>query len=295
MLAHSTEVNEDTQNMSDLPTASHQPLLSLLKPANGNNAIATPSELPAALSNHTTFQAQDSVMQRAQGPNERTAPDPIDTQFTPPVGSRLLAFARPQQASKPENGLEQAPLQSGMLTFLKVSTQLTFLGSNPVRSPPLGPTPDSTQQLISKLSNMQPFIGYAPNEEQPTGGLQEFRREDQRRPTLVQAPFTPPPDQNLGQESPTIDQVFPNNKGSRFAKFFDGKGKEPGPLHVQPHMYPPSSSPGPGPIPQGRNFVSNNNFNGGSPDPRTMDDIYAMLSNSEQVPITNTFSLDNER
>lgn len=71
------------------------------------------------------------------------------------------------------------------------------------------------------------------------------------------------------------------NKGSRFAKFFDGKGRENAVPFSKP-LTPVSfgtSSPGPQRQENG-NYIGSH---GGPADHRAMDDIYAMLSSSAQV------------
>lgn len=78
--------------------------------------------------------------------------------------------------------------------------------------------------------------------------------------------------------------AYATGKGSRFAKFFDGKGRDAPQVSAKsptPNSNFGSSSPGPG-------HREEHGFNGmmgvgGGVDNRAMDDLFAMLNNSAQV------------
>lgn len=76
---------------------------------------------------------------------------------------------------------------------------------------------------------------------------------------------------------------FAGNKGSRFAKFFvEGKNKEPSPPMNK--VQPPIGAPPNGPSPIQRHEQAGfRNASSNSNDPRSMEDIFAMLNNSVQV------------
>lgn len=72
------------------------------------------------------------------------------------------------------------------------------------------------------------------------------------------------------------------SKGSRFAKFFDGKSKEPAgpsPKNLVPGRVP-SSSPN---LPQHHEQGGYHGLMAGPPEHRAMDDIFAMLNGSAHV------------
>jgi zinc finger CCCH domain-containing protein 13 len=76
--------------------------------------------------------------------------------------------------------------------------------------------------------------------------------------------------------------AYAMSKGSRFAKFFDGKSKE-GPASIAKAQNAggfQTSSPGPGQKHEASSFGGITTMNGEN---RAMDDIFAMLSNSTQV------------
>ena len=71
-------------------------------------------------------------------------------------------------------------------------------------------------------------------------------------------------------------------KGSRFAKFFDGKGRDPSATQTKPQTPTGFLSPSPS-LGQRQDQSGFNGLHGNHNDPRTMDDLFAMLSNSSQV------------
>jgi hypothetical protein len=118
-----------------------------------------------------------------------------------------------------------------------------------------------------------PFISEGPGKfvDSASAHHQEFRER---------VPYTPPTEQVPFQDtSPDNGVGFSAAKGSRFAKFFDGKGRDGGLPVAKPHgpIGFASSSPGP------NSGQRQDHFNGGPTDHRTIDDIYAMLNSSSQV------------
>lgn len=146
------------------------------------------------------------------------------------------------------------------------------------------------QQGLPKSDAVRSLQGFSPFEEQTrpsfifeepgkfagssTGSHQELREH---------VPFTPVAEHGSFQDVSSDNGVgLSTSKGSRFAKFFDGKGRD-GAISVAKPQGPigfPSSSPGPGPGQRQEHF---NAAMGGLTDHRAMDDIYAMLNNSSQV------------
>ncbi|KAG6911836.1 hypothetical protein DXG01_000083 [Tephrocybe rancida] len=238
------------------------PLLSLLGAKDNSVSSQTPSDMAQPTFNQLNTTNILPIQEPApQSPEvfRDTAP-----QFNPPPGSRLLAFARtaPRSQNVNFNVALNAPPQN--LVF----QQHEF-----------------PQPIPSKADSLRSQPGFSPFEEQNRSslGLEESRGlaispDANRLPMGERHGFTPPTEhpQFLDSTSPDGGNGYSANKGSRFAKFFDVKGRE-GPVAT---MKAPaglvSSSPGPGNQRQEHGF--NNHGNG--PDPRTMDEIYAMLSSS---------------
>lgn len=80
--------------------------------------------------------------------------------------------------------------------------------------------------------------------------------------------------------------TYATGKGSRFAKFFDGKARE-GP---QPAARKPSGFVSPPTAGHRQDSGAFDAMMGGNPDNRAMNDIFAMLSNSSQVCARRSFS-----
>lgn len=114
-------------------------------------------------------------------------------------------------------------------------------------------------------------------------GQREVMSDILRRGSAEPPSFTPTIEQESFQDVSSLDNGIghPGGKGSRFAKFFDGKTREGGTPVIKSHTT--SSSPGPGG--QRQEHGGFNGMLGGSPDPRAMDEIYVMLNSSVQVNI----------
>ncbi|KAF8225027.1 hypothetical protein L208DRAFT_1409088 [Tricholoma matsutake] len=215
---------------------------------------------------------------RSHAPQETNVPDmertpsALPPQFNPPQGSRLLAFARTSSAAaRPQAAVVSKPPNGSFQT-----TGISMLEPN-------------LQQGLPKSDAVRSLQGFSPFEEQTrpsfifeepgkfagssTGSHQELREH---------VPFTPVAEHGSFQDVSSDNGVgLSTSKGSRFAKFFDGKGRD-GAISVAKPQGPigfPSSSPGPGPGQRQEHF---NAAMGGLTDHRAMDDIYAMLNNSSQ-------------
>lgn len=146
------------------------------------------------------------------------------------------------------------------------------------------------QQGLSKSDAARSLQGFSPFDDQTrpsfiseepgkfvdssTAHHQEFREH---------IPFTPSTEHGSFQDDNGVG--FSAAKGSRFAKFFDGKGRD-GVAKPQGPVGFVSSSPVPGP---GRRQEHFNGVGSGMTDHRAMDDIYAMLNSSSQVSTNSPF------
>ncbi|KAG6872877.1 hypothetical protein C0995_005735 [Termitomyces sp. Mi166 len=193
-------------------------------------------------------------------------------QFNPPPGSRLLAFARtaPKSQNTPSNAVINGPIDPPPNFALQ---QTEF------------PLP-----ISSKSDNLRPLPGFSPFEDQNRShGFEDFSSlatvspDPNRRTTTERSTFTPPTEhpQFPDPMSPENGNGYPANKGSRFAKFFDSKGREGAPITSKTPAGLVSSSPGSGSQRPEHGFSTNQ---GNGPDLRAMDEIYAMLSSSGQAP-----------
>ncbi|KDR85159.1 hypothetical protein GALMADRAFT_233820 [Galerina marginata CBS 339.88] len=186
--------------------------------------------------------------------------DSETTNFHPPPGSRLLAFARP-------------PVKGGT-------------SSNPVNSQVLNSSlpnivPEPAQGYV-KHDPIRPLSGFSPFEDQ-TRQVYAFdnSRESGLAPNLNLHPRT----NTEAFNSNLNPQVEPNYngmaavKGSRFAKFFDGKGRDglPSSSKTQPPGGFTSPSPNHNQRQEQVSLVTGN-----SGDQRAMDELFAMLNNSSQ-------------
>ena len=153
------------------------------------------------------------------------------------------------------------------------------------------PVPVNAPSTNNELSRGQP--GFSPFEE----AAHQSRAFIDRAPPNI-APHADVPQRMPADRSPlnqhpqfnpgAVDQsqIDPNSngyaasKGSRFAKFFDGKPKEqPPPPAPQAQMPVGFTSPSPNLGPRFDQGGYNPSSNG--EEPRTMDDIIAMLANSQ--------------
>lgn len=148
-------------------------------------------------------------------------------------------------------------------------------------------SPDGLQgqgQVKGEALRLQ--TGFSPFEDQPrqSYGFTEGHILDMHRhPSISERPTNALG--GVGQLESVVDtnaSGYAVGKGSRFAKFFDGKGREgvAPPLKVQTPLGFSSPSPNSG-LRQDQGGISG--MFGNVNDQRTMDDIFAMLSNSSQA------------
>ncbi|RDB29623.1 hypothetical protein Hypma_015351 [Hypsizygus marmoreus] len=264
------------------PSLPHS-LLSLLGAKEPSNMSASSSDVHSNKSRtppSSKVVASHATQENAFLSLERPALDSVPPQFNPPPGSRLLAFARTSSAATKPQTTNNLPTV-----------------------PPNGPfnvgnsQSESTEQIPPKMDPLRSKPGFSPFEDplRPTYLLEEHRESSNftmtsdihRRGSAERSSFSPSTETGAFQDnSPSLENGagYSASKGSRFAKFFDGKGREALPPvgKVRPPGGIVSSSPSPGGQRQ-EHGVFNNGVHGG-PDPRAMDEIYAMLSSSAQGP-----------
>ncbi|KAF5375050.1 hypothetical protein D9758_000119 [Tetrapyrgos nigripes] len=204
----------------------------------------------------------------------KPSPKPIDTellapqpsepgsaQFNPPQGPRLLALGR--GPGKP------SPLNSQSL----------------VTPSPNGPLTATSPQTLNPRSASS---GFSPFEEHPN--------DTARRVSGERSPF--PPDSASWPDSPALDSVGAGQgpgRGSRFAKFFDSKGKDtPASVPNVPKSATPtglvSSSPIPGSRVEGNFGIASA---GHGHEHRTVDDLFAKLSMSSSLSSQRSTQVPN--
>ncbi|TFK76940.1 hypothetical protein BDN72DRAFT_830113 [Pluteus cervinus] len=191
-------------------------------------------------------------------PNPVNNAEKVDSAPNPPPGSRLLAFGRigpsasvSPNANDPRTSQDRTNLPSPAPDF------------NPSVRPDARTTP-----------------GFTPFEE---AKRQQYLMDD---PRLAERAFHANGDNavfldpSLGYDAGNAG--FAGNKGSRFAKFFvEGKNKESSPPMNK--SQPPIGAPPNGPSPIQRHEQAGfRNVSSNSNDPRSMEDIFAMLNNSVQ-------------
>lgn len=142
--------------------------------------------------------------------------------------------------------------------------------------------------LLTDKSGTDSSIHQRPDLSRPGSGFSPFEEAKRTSYTVDDLRLSlDRPAVSLGLDGSTPDNVLDtnnpslNSKGSRFAKFFDGKGKETNtPVGKSPVAPPPPSS-----LRQEPNHPANAE--------RSLEDIFAMLSSSAQVSVspTNYYSL----
>ncbi|KAK0465406.1 uncharacterized protein EV420DRAFT_1637544 [Desarmillaria tabescens] len=206
---------------------------------------------------------------------DRPSVDPLQPQptpaFNPPQGSRLLAFGS-RAPTKPQAAASLIANGAGTLqSQTKPSLAQLNLPSNVL------PLESSKTESHRTPNTFSPFEEHDPS---LSSGATESARRERQSMSSESGPWGDP-----GAEGSAPGQA--PGKGSRFAKFFDGKTREG--FTYAPKAQTPvgfmSSSPTPGQRPEG-------GYNG-NPDLRNMDDIYAMLNNSSQAQRPNTINPPN--
>ncbi|KAI0033440.1 hypothetical protein K488DRAFT_84967 [Vararia minispora EC-137] len=245
-------------------------------------------------------------------PSVNAIKSPAPAQYTPPPGPRLLALG-----SRTSSATSRAPPVEHTSTFGPTLSQLSDAHMSPsIFSPDVSHIDPQEQMLLPRSTpgiaiRAQPSYPSFENQLRPPINLEEgiYNAEVNRRQILLNeraqfglqeaAPFDfggqhilSHPNFRPPSQSPSIDGSLPErsqggspyqSKGSRFAKFFDGKGRDIPPIGKAsgPLGY---ASPSP-------HLVQRPDFGGdlygGGPvgsgaDQRTMEDIFAMLQNSAQ-------------
>jgi zinc finger CCCH domain-containing protein 13 len=237
---------------------------------------------------------------------------PSLSQFNPPQGSRLLAFGArgpigqagkspappgPSVSSQLPNGLQShlpaPPASSDMSSFHNTTTPVR--GQNPDPAFPHTSDAARTQQAFTfENTTRSSFV----LEESPKSGhlLNSLHHQPggHERPSNTFADLSSghtdvgSPSNVFPMSNPTSPHEIANggggyaaSKGSRFAKFFDGKAREGQPLpKSQGPVGYASSSPNSAQRQDSGVFTGTL---GGSQETRAIDDIFAMLNSSAQV------------
>lgn len=225
---------------------------------------------------------------------ERSALDSVSPQFNPPPGSRLLAFARAPSGTRSQIGGNSPSLSTNGEHTLSIHSIITHRKIGSFQA--TGTSPEPTPHHSSKPDTLLSSPGFSPFEDhsRSTFGSEGQRElgsfaglsDNQRRTPGERSPFTPSSEHASFQDVPLpMDNGtgHSSSKGSRFAKFFDGRGREGNPQVTKPYTPGNNLSSSPGPGGQRQEHSDFNGIHGGSHDPRAMDDIYAMLNSSAQV------------
>lgn len=151
----------------------------------------------------------------------------------------------------------------------------------------IGQSTQQESQGYSKNDSPRPVAAFSPFEEQnrQTYGSEESR-DSGIATNLMNLSLRGPVDQMFSpsnnQAEAAVYNGFAAVKGSRFAKFFDGKARDAQPQSNKSQMpvgyVSPSSNHH-----QRQEQNSLNSLASNPGDQRTMDDIFAMLNNSSQV------------
>ncbi|KAJ3737046.1 hypothetical protein DFJ43DRAFT_1035818 [Lentinula guzmanii] len=237
------------------------PSRSLLSLLNSNNTVAVSPDTDSALPKlYSRLPLADNSVDRMGS----------DTTFNPPQGSRLLALGSrvPAKPVTPNAQLLSSAIPNGG----SISTSTT----TPKPQIPGFPNLSNPPALVTESLKVSPRSGFSPFEEQRELG------DALRRQVGDRSPFITDPVGQWPELSP-LDSTTAGHaigKGSRFAKFFDGKGKEmPSTAPIIPKAPTPvgfiSSSPGPHVRPDsGFGNLSNPNLE----QHRTVDELFAKLN-----------------
>lgn len=261
----------------------------------------------------------ESVALQGQQERQSTSAirSPMPTQFNPPPGSRLLAFgSRTPSATATAATSPDQPSAFAISTSTLDTPHLVQPANGPHRLPDVDTSsPDSTTRssvaiglpppgfsnLINPPTRLPVFSNDGTNHTQPEllrrQSLAAFgdrmaygASSDLTSYSEIGATNPLGPQSNIpSSQSPSFDSAgrerghggspFPQQKGSRFAKFFDGKSREQPPASTEElsTLAHPLLS-----------YQRQQGIGGGDPyslstENRTMEDIFAMLQNSSQV------------
>ncbi|KAJ3776927.1 hypothetical protein FB446DRAFT_233186 [Lentinula raphanica] len=240
------------------------PAHSLLSLLNSNTTVAVSSDNDPSLPKlHSRLPLADSSADRIGN----------DTTFNPPQGSRLLALGSraPAKPLTPNSQTLSSTIPNGGVASASTLTSKPQLLGFANLSNPSTLVTDSSKVVVPRTPS-----SFSPFEEQRELG-DAFRRQVGDRSPFVPDPAGPWPD------SSPVDTTVAGHaagKGSRFAKFFDGKSKDI-PLAAPniPKAPTPvgfvSSSPGPHVRPDsGFGNLANHNLE----QHRTVDELFAKLN-----------------
>jgi len=261
---HSHRTSKDPSSSTDSSSLTLDPK----EPLSLTKVLPTPdlSHNRNSVNVFTSFAAPETSQ---FNPAKQTVETNAAPSFQPPAGSRLLAFAKtPANLSSVDNNLHPS---KGKL-FLRIC---------PLRYSCSSRALESTQNY-SKLESSHPLSAFSPFEEQRR---QAHGFEDTRDVGV--------PSNHLNIHHRPVESIFNSNatspdpnfngvsgpKGSRFAKFFDGKSRDGVPSTKQqlPGMFL-------SPSPNQSQRLEQSGFGGLNVNPgdgRTMDDLFAMLRNSQ--------------
>lgn len=149
----------------------------------------------------------------------------------------------------------------------------------------IGQSVQQESQGYSKNESPRPVAAFSPFEEQSRQAYgSDESRDSGIAANLMNLSLRGPADQMFNPNNNQPEAVyngFATAKGSRFAKFFDGKARDAQPQSNKSQV--PVGYMSPSPNHHQRSEQSNLASNPG--DQRTMDDIFAMLNSSSQVGI----------
>lgn len=261
-----------------------------------------------------------ALQDQQDGQSASAIRSPIPSQFNPPLGSRLLAFgSRTPSATASTNISPDQPSAFPMSASpLDAPPPLQHPVNGPHRIAEMDTSnPDFTARSSVTTGLPPPGFSNVVNPTRLTGFLNEGSIQTQseilRRQSLAslgdrmsyggssnaysEMGSTNPlgPQSNTqNSQSPSFDSggrerghggsPFPQQKGSRFAKFFDGKSREQPAAPLTEDLSPLAHSLLPYQRQQG--VVGGESYTLGSEN-RTMEDIFAMLQNSTQVSCLN--------
>ncbi|KAF8898562.1 hypothetical protein BD779DRAFT_1484574 [Infundibulicybe gibba] len=258
--------------------------LGVRESSSASPTIILPTEPPHAPFHHPSYHdpSKDNLQiltipsQPSQVSPQSASPErgPRDstTQFNPPPGSRLLALARTSSAK----------------TLTPTVNPITN-GAYPNAGLPQADSPDTQGQ--SKGDSSHPFSPFeeqgrlsrllAEEQSNLSGPSESNRRVSAERPIFA----SEAPSSRLDSPSFEGNGGYTAPKGSRFAKFFDGKNRDTAPSMIKNQNGLVSTSPAPGSRPDQGSF---NGSYGPPTDHRALDDIFAMLNTSAQNQRLNT-------
>ncbi|KIL70666.1 hypothetical protein M378DRAFT_6610 [Amanita muscaria Koide BX008] len=228
----------------------------------GQDQPPTSRDSLKAGSDHLNTSLDESVSAR-NTPRSRYITQPENRQNVGKPGSESVATYNPPSASR-----------------------LLSLGRppNPSNSAHLNASDSLYGHGAAKVEGSRPAPGFSPFEEATRGASVEdplsVNVPDTLRRLHVERSSANVDVGHLDSAAFEINPSYPGPRGSRFAKFFDNKSRDSAPL---PKSQTPvglvSSSPHPGQRPEQNPYES---LHGTTAEPRTLEDIFAMLNNSSQ-------------